>query len=594
MNSPQNEYRRRLELRRASLAKQERRHRSIGNLRFLVFIMAVVIAWFVILHSQTFSPLWLFVPAAAFVSLVVLHSRVLHERDRHKRAVAFFERGFERLEGRWRSSGEQGQRFIDSSHPYAEDLDLFGEGSLFQLLCSARTLAGEEKLSSWLKASAAAEEVRSRQGAVAELSPNLDLREDLAVLGAEVGAGMDVEALATWGADPPSLITVAMRVAAAFIAVLTVSSLVVWILSGDHRWFLIMLLVETVFIFRKRRAILHIIDAVEKPGRDLALLSLVLARLEQERFTTQRLKDLHSALASDGLSPSNHISRLNRLLVLLDSRRNLLFKPIAAILLWEAQFAYAIESWRKRTGPAIAGWMAAVAELEALSALAGYAYEHPEDPFPEICDESPYFVGEGLGHPLMDESKCVRNDMRLTGEKQALVVSGSNMSGKSTLLRTVGTNAVLALAGAPVRAIKLRISPLNVGASIRTLDSLQEGSSRFYTEIKRLRKLTDLAQAPLPLLFLLDELLQGTNSHDRRIGAEAIVRGLVRRGSIGLLTTHDLALAKIADALAPRTANVHFEDRMENGKITFDYRIHPGVVHKSNALELMRSIGLEV
>jgi DNA mismatch repair ATPase MutS len=188
----------------------------------------------------------------------------------------------------------------------------------------------------------------------------------------------------------------------------------------------------------------------------------------------------------------------------------------------------------------------------------------------------------------------VCNDVSLNKETRILIVSGSNMSGKSTLLRTIGINAVLAFAGAPVRARHLRISPLVIGSSIRVRDSLQEGTSRFYAEITRLRKIVELADSQLPLLFLLDELLHGTNSHDRRIGAEAVIKGLAAKGAIGLLTTHDLALSSIADALAPHAVNVHFEDHLENGKMVFDYRLHPGVVRKSNALELMRSIGLDV
>jgi DNA mismatch repair ATPase MutS len=232
--------------------------------------------------------------------------------------------------------------------------------------------------------------------------------------------------------------------------------------------------------------------------------------------------------------------------------------------------------------------------MEALSALASYAYEHPDDPFPEFTGDTPWFDGQALGHPLLPEIRSVRNDVRLGAGLRVLIVSGSNMSGKSTLLRTVGTNTVLAMAGAPVRARSLRLSPLAVGASIRVMDSIQGGSSRFYAEITRLRHLVDMTRGPLPLLFLLDELLHGTNSHDRRIGAEAVVRTLVDRGAIGLITTHDLALVHIAEALAPRGANVHFEDHLENGRISFDYRMREGVVEKSNALELMRSIGLDV
>src|SRR5207247_3048291 len=252
------------------------------------------------------------------------------------------------------------------------------------------------------------------------------------------------------------------------------------------------------------------------------------------------------------------------------------------------------EAWRKESGPSVARWLSAVGEFEALCALAGYSYEHPMDLFPELNEDQPCFKGEDLGHPLIPDSRCVRNDVSLGGELRVLVVSGSNMSGKSTLLRTVGTSAVLAMAGAPVRARRLVLSPVVVGASIRIQDSLQSGSSRFYAEIMRLRKLVDLTKGKLPLLFLVDELLHGTNSHDRRIGAEAIVKGLVDRGALGLVTTHDLALSHIADSLAPRAANVPFQDHIDDAKLVFDYRLHPGIVQKSNALELMRSIGLEV
>jgi len=247
------------------------------------------------------------------------------------------------------------------------------------------------------------------------------------------------------------------------------------------------------------------------------------------------------------------------------------------------QLAFAVEAWRRKSGPAIRRWLAAVGELEALSALAGYAYEHPADPFPEFIEEAAYFDARGLAHPLLPEDRAVRNDVQIGGELRLIVVSGSNMSGKSTLLRAVGVNAVLAQCGAPVRAAHLRMSPLAVGASIQIVDSLQDGRSRFYTEITRLKQIVDLTREPLPVVFLLDEFLQGTNSHDRRIGAEAIVRGLLRRGAIGLLTTHDLALAEIAEALGKKATNQHFEDRLENGTLLFDYCLRPGVVQRSNA-----------
>jgi hypothetical protein len=379
------------------------------------------------------------------------------------------------------------------------------------------------------------------------------------------------------------------------LAALALATLILWIAGYGPIPFLVAFIIGRAFSLRLQAPVNRALSAVDEAGRDLTLLSEVLGRLESERFSSPRLAELRAALDVEGLPPSRQISRLNRLIDLLDARRNMLFAPLALLTLWPLQFAIAIERWRQASGPAVALWLAAVGEFEALGSLASYAYEHPQDPFPELVEEGVCFEGEGLGHPLIPEAANVRTDLSLSNERnRVLIVSGSNMSGKSTLLRTVGTNTVMALAGAPVRAGGLRLSPLQVGASIRIQDSLQAGASRFYAEITRLRQIVELTESALPVLFLLDEILHGTNSHDRRIGAEGVVRGLLRRGAMGLVTTHDLALARIAEELAPHAANVHFEDHLEDGKMTFDYRLRPGVVQRSNALELMRSVGLEV
>jgi DNA mismatch repair ATPase MutS len=246
----------------------------------------------------------------------------------------------------------------------------------------------------------------------------------------------------------------------------------------------------------------------------------------------------------------------------------------------------------------VGSWLDVTGEIEALLSLATYSYEHPDDPFPEFVDAqantAASFVGEDLGHPLIPASRCVRNSVRICGKTRVLLVSGSNMSGKSTLLRAVGINTVLAMAGAPVRARRLQLTPLQVGASIRVNDSLHEGNSRFYAEIQRLRQIYELAGHQPALLFLLDELLQGTNSHDRRMGAEGIVRAFVELGAIGLISTHDLALTDIGGLAEGTLKNVHFQDEIENGRMKFDFTLRDGVVTKSNGLELMRSIGLKV
>jgi DNA mismatch repair ATPase MutS len=276
----------------------------------------------------------------------------------------------------------------------------------------------------------------------------------------------------------------------------------------------------------------------------------------------------------------------------LDSRDNVAVRVLEPFILWTMHTAAGVEDWRRHCGPAVRRWLTATGEIEALCSFAGYAFDHPEDPFPEFVEGGASLEAEAICHPLLPAA--VRNDVQLGRSPQVLMVSGSNMSGKSTFLRTLGVNTVLAQAGAPVRAKRFRLTPLQAGASIRLSDSLQGGVSRFYAEILRIRQILDLTSSTLPVLFLIDEFLAGTNSHDRRIGAGALVRGLVERGAIGLVTTHDLALADIADSLGERASNVHFEDRVEDGKIRFDYVKRPGVVRKSNALELMRSVGLEI
>jgi hypothetical protein len=520
---------------------------------------------------------------------------VIRRRERAERAAACSENGLARLAHRFAGTGEPGERFRDPHHPYAEDLDLFGRGSLFELLCRARTREGEDRLATWLLAPATPEALAERQEAVRELTPALDLREDLALLGEDVRAGLHAAALRRWGEAPPGFARLpALRLAAAALSLLTLGTLALWLRSeAGPLPFAVAAAAQGLFAAALRHPIARVAAAADLPARDLGLFAGLLARLEVERPRAPRLAALRAALESDGAPPSRRIAQLRRRVDLLEQRRNQLFAPLAALLLWKTQWGLALEAWRLRCGPALGRWIDTVGEVEALASLAGFAWERPDARFPELLAGAPRFEASALGHPLIPPARCVANDLRLGDEPAVLVVSGSNMSGKSTLLRSAGTAALMALAGAPVCAARLALTPLQVGASLRSQDSLQEGVSRFQAELLRLRQVKDLVErgAP-PVLFLLDEILHGTNSHDRALGAEAVVRGLVGRGAIGLVTTHDLALARVADALAPRAANVHFEDRMVEGRMEFDYRLRPGVVARGNALELMRAMGL--
>ena len=593
--APEVEYTQRLTARQASLNAEQQTSRKLWIARRILFAITAVLG--VLAFDGHITAWWIALPVVVFIALMVIHQRVLSAIERLTRAAKFYERGLARVDDNWAGAGETGEQFADKSHAYAEDLDLFGRGSLFELLSTARTRAGEAKLAAWLMSPADVTVVRARQAAVEELRARLDLREDLALLGAEIRTGVHTEEVEAWGKAAPALTMKQIRVLAAFTAItgfLTIAAVVVWIAFGVRLPALAAITFVLFFYARYSRTIAAIISAVERPSRDLNLLSGVLERLEREPFASPKLAALRARLDTEGLPPSKQIARLSKLIEILGWTKNQFFAPIAFLLLLPAQIAVAIERWRQTTGARIGEWLDAVAEIEALNSLACFAYERPNNPFPELVETEACFDGEALGHPLLPAARCIRNDVRMNSRHQLLIVSGSNMSGKSTLMRTVGINVVLALAGAPVCAKRLRVSPLNIGDSIDILDSLQTGASRFYAEITRLKQIVELTNEQLPLLFLLDEILSGTNSHDRRIGAEAVVRSLVKRGAIGLVTTHDLALTRIADDLEERASNVHFEDRLENGKMIFDYRMQPGIVQRSNALELMRAVGIEV
>jgi hypothetical protein len=598
-------YESRLAAHRAEIARLTKRERAISAGRLAAFAGIVVVA---LIHWS-----WIvLVPAIVFVALVIASEPVTAAKRRAAAAAAFCERGLLRLRGEWAGKGDGGSDFAEEHHPFAADLDLFGAGSLFELISNAATAAGRTTLAEWLKhpERVTGAEVRARQEAVGELRDGVELREDLFVLASEVSGEIEGAHFGEWAAEEPLLASRGERLATIAASLFGGAALVLAIVVVFSRlvaatnpgavaplssvWmipFIAALLLRGFLGRRLHARVARVIGAVERREPALALLARLLGRLERERFSAPRLAALRAKLERDGTPASRRIEKLRGLVALLDARRNQLFAPFAAMLLWGELVAFAIERWRRESGHEIVTWMEAVGELEALLSLASFAYEQPAFAVPEIVDGDAMFDAAAAAHPLIREERRIANDVHLGGALRLLIVSGSNMSGKSTLLRTVGINAVLALAGAPVCARSLRVAPMAIGASISIHDSLAEGASRFYAEILRIRQIIGMEP---PLLFLLDELLHGTNSHDRRIGAEAIVRGLVERGAIGLATTHDLALAHIADELVPRAANVHFEDHLDGDAIVFDYRMRPGVVTKSNALALMRAVGIEV
>jgi hypothetical protein len=591
-NSALDEYRQRRAARAAEHARFARRDAHLSYARLAAVAAIALTAWFVFGVGM---PPWLFViPIAAFAALATWHDRVLRSLDRMVRAIAFYDHGIARLEDNWQDIGEPGTRFLTEDHLYARDLDIFGPASLFQLLSRARTHLGEELLAQWLSVPAELAAIRERQESIAELREALDFREALATAG---GGSRDIDtiALSSWASAPAAPESMWLRAAAIVLAVGIIAGVVWWVQGGPVAPLFVAIILKMVLMRPSRTRVARVVRGVERPLGQLDILSETLALIEQSAFRSARLLQIRTEMMSHGIVPSVAIGRLKRLADMLDWRRNAIFAPISATVSWPLHLASAVEIWRREFGPKVNAWLMAVAEYEVLSSLAAYAYEHPEDPFPSfVADRPARFEGTNLGHPLVPSARMVRNDVFLTPQTRLLIVSGSNMSGKSTLLRTVGVNVVLAMTGAPVRAAALALTPLAIGATLHVHDSLQAGRSRFFAEISRIRSIVDLCERQPEPLFLLDELFQGTNSHDRKIGAEALLLDLIDRGAIGLTTTHDLALTAIAGQSGGRAVNVHFEDQLKDGELIFDYRMKPGPVMHSNALALMKAVGLPV
>jgi hypothetical protein len=399
-----------------------------------------------------------------------------------------------------------------------------------------------------------------------------------------------------WVAEGSSSFPIGARLVAFLLALaVIISPILYWsgFLGLQAMWATLgtLLFTEAIFAITFRSRVKSVLESLGTLSIELPTMRELLQIIEREQFSSSKLKILANHLGEDRPAASGHIRHLVRLIRLVEQRKNEWFAYPSFCLLWGTQFAMAIERWRRLHGAQMLEWITALGEIEALICLSTYSYEHPGDAFPEFAERGPVFEAEGLGHPLLEESTCVRNDLQLGDTVRFLIVSGSNMSGKSTFLRAVGLNAVLAYTGAPVRCTKLRLSSPTIGAAIRMQDSVVDGRSHFLAEMHRLRRMIEEADHG-PLLFLADEIMAGTNSHDRRIASEWVIRALMLRGAIGAISTHDLALTEIAANGLPGR-NVCFEDSGEFGSLSFDYKLRQGVLTHSNALNIAHLLGID-
>jgi hypothetical protein len=601
---PLEEYATRKNARQAAAAARERTHIYLGNAKVAIFIAAII---YTAARLGNLSSTIYGIGGALFIALSIWHELVMRALARAAAAVMYYADGEARIEDRWMRDEPSGERFQSSDHPYAADLDVFGPRSLFQLLSGCRTPMGEERLAGWLLHASPTADIRERQSRIAALRDRIDLRERIAVVNARRRRSIQAHRLIAWSEQVASLPPI--RIVVMTMALLFAAALANYMNGGSGIYLGLVATANLLFLgwlSKRANAIVEDLSAATESAA-LDLIASVIKEIERETFAEPELVELAQRLrgSQQALPVSQRIARLARISDWADSRHNVFLRLSEIPILFTLQVAYAAQAWRERYGAQMRNWVEAVGEMEALLSLAGYSYEHPADPFAEIVEGAePFFEATKIAHPLLDGNVAVRNSLTLgapspkpqapSPKPQVLILSGSNMSGKSTLMRTVGINAMLALAGAPVRAQRLRLTPLQIGTCLRHTDSLQEHRSGFYTEALRIRLICDLLEGPLPLLFVFDELLAGTNSKDRRIAAEGVVKTMLSRRAIGMVTTHDLSLTEIAAIFPGEVKNVHLEDKVEDGKMSFDYKLRDGVITHGNALELMRMIGLDV
>lgn len=538
------------------------------------------------------------VASIVFIVLVAVHARIARRRDQAHAADAFVERGLARLGGEWAKFEQAGDEFLQDSHPYALDLDLFGRGSVFQLLNDTRTKLGERMLAQWLLAPAPLDTIEARQQAVRELAGLHHVREALAVAGSSASAhAPDPEPLLQWAEQPAALrASSGLRVVAWLLPSILVALLVAAGVSAVPSWaFLIPFAINVAVLAKLSPKLRRPIEAASSRAPDLERFSAMLSLIENTAFESDAMRKLQTQLRRSGDSASVEIRRLSNIVSILDARQNGAFRAlIAPALLWDLHCVMTLEKWQRRAGQAARGWLETVATFEALASLATFSFEQPGFCFPTIDNGPLRLQATDLGHPLIRGDVRVVNDVTFAGPGSVLLVTGSNMSGKSTLLRSIGVAAVLAMAGAPVCASKMVLGACVVRTSMRVSDSLREGISRFYAELLKIRAVVHAADQGERVLFLLDEILHGTNSRERHIGARSIIRRLVANGAAGAVSTHDLALADLEQTMPGQVQVVHFQEQVTDDKMTFDYRLRPGLVQSGNALRWMRAVGLEV
>ncbi|HCF71146.1 MAG TPA: DNA mismatch repair protein MutS [Syntrophomonas sp.] len=580
------------------LQKQEKADRFISNLRLAVFLAGIGAAIIMYMtHNFVLFTAVLILFAAAFIYLVVRHEKLINSIKYVTVLRDINTCSLKRLKGEWNTFADDGRDFMDSSHSYSEDLDIFGKNSLFQWINTANTFIGRRRLSELFSGVIGnSDDIRNRQEAVNELAKMLSWRQRFLAEGMlKKGEMCDPRKLIRWARESSEFfrnfwVIFIIRVCPIITLILVVTGLVM----NKVSWYLPVaaLIAQFALLSYKIKERYRMFSIAENYADDLKVYYKMIKLFEKQRFKSPHIKKIKKEIKDkNGLEVFKQVDKLSSIIDAIADRRNFFYVFINILALWDFQNIIALERWKQKSGPVLIKWFDALGRIEALASLAVIRFENPDWVMPVICDGNESIIEtKGIGHPLLTEKRTY-NDFTIDNKVKVLLITGSNMSGKSTLLRTAGINLVMAYAGAPVCARWFRATLMEIGTCMRVSDNLRENISSFYAELLRIKKIITEAETGKSVFFLLDEIFKGTNSLDRHTGAKVLINKLSLTGSIGLVSTHDLELCEL-ERQNERIANYHFQEYYKDGGIYFDYKLRPGPSTTRNALYLMQLAGI--
>jgi MutS-like protein len=574
----------------------KKRHTSLSWARVITFLIATLL--FVSFANNKISQ-GLVITAVVFLIVFFLllkeHISIKRKKEFQEELAKINAEEIKRSKGDL-SDFDKGEEFIDPIHSYHNDLDVFGKNSLFQLLNRTSTRQGRSLFSQWLSKPEGKELIQKRNAAVEDLSSKIDWRQKFEAYGRTFNDEKDgVGDLLNWLKEPNSILPKKFyRFAVIFFPIATITVLLLWAFGEIPMSYIsLVILVNIGVLGSVQKQARDIYAKTVKGNQALKALKNQIALIENETFDSSLMIGLKSHFIHDNLKASSSLKSLQFILDSLLNRSNLMYWAFNLVFHLDLITLILAEKWKEKTKADVEKWFTSIGEIECLNSLAGFHYANPDYNFPVISEKPFTIVGEGVGHPLIKQEKRISNDFNFSGKGGICLITGSNMSGKSTFLRTVGINAVLALMGAPVCAKTLEISSLQVFTSMRTEDDLEESVSSFYAELKRLKQLLGVINNEIPVLFMIDEVLKGTNSEDRHKGASALIRQLNKAYAFGFVSTHDIELGKITNELQG-VKNYSFNSLIEGDEIIFDYTLTEGICKSFNATKLMQLMGIEI